>query len=221
MADIQKLNGPSVPPASGGPAKQVVIFLHGVGADGNDLIGLAPFYQRVLPNAFLVSPNAPFRYDQAPVGFQWFPIGNFSAQSRIQGVQAAAPLLDAFIDATLADHGLGPDRLLLVGFSQGTMMALHVALRRAEAVAGIIGHSGMLAGPELLATEIRSRPPVLLTHGADDPLIPAVAMQQAETILAEAGVAIEAHVRPGLGHGIDQESINLALEFAAKLFMDA
>ena len=218
MAELPKLSGPSLPPASGGKAQQVVMFLHGVGADGNDLIGLAPHYRHVLPDASFVSPDAPDPYDMAPIGRQWFPIGDFSPESRLAGVQAAAPILEAFIDQTLAAHGLGADRLLLVGFSQGTMMSLHVGLRREAPVAGIIGHSGMLAGPHLLATEIRSRPPVLLTHGEADPLLPVQSLPQAEAALKEAGVAVEAHARPGLGHGIDEECVRLGLAFAARVF---
>ena len=218
MAELPKLDGPRLPPASGGKAHQVVMFLHGVGADGNDLIGLAPHFQHVLPDAFFVSPDAPYPYDMAPVGRQWFPIGDFSPESRLNGVVAAAPILDAFIDETLAAHGLGADRLLLIGFSQGTMMSLHVGLRRDAQVAGIIGHSGMLAGSHLLGAEIRSRPPVLLTHGEADPLLPVQSLPEAEAALEEAGVAVEAHARPGLGHGIDEECVRLALAFAARVF---
>ncbi|MDP6572646.1 MAG: prolyl oligopeptidase family serine peptidase [Rhodospirillales bacterium] len=218
MAELPELSGPSVAPASGGKAEQVVMFVHGLGADGNDLIGLAPHYRHVLPDAFFVSPDAPYPYDMAPIGRQWFPIGDFSAESRLAGVVAAAPILDAFIDETLAAHGLGADRLLLVGFSQGTMMSLHVGLRREAPVAGIIGHSGMLAGRHLLDAEIRSRPPVLLTHGEADPLLPVQSLPRAEAALEEAGVSVEAHVRPGLGHGIDEECVHLGLAFAGRVF---
>ena len=218
MAEIPKLSGPSLAPASGGKAEQVIMFLHGVGADGNDLIGLAPHFQQVLPDAFLVSPDAPYPYDMAPTGRQWFPIGDFTAESRLEGAVSAAPILDAFIDETLPDQGLGADRLLLIGFSQGTIMSLHVGPRREAPVAGIIGHSGMLAGPHLLGAEIRSRPPVLLTHGEAAPLLPVQSLPEAEAALKEAGVAVEAHVRPGLGHGIDEECVRLGLTFAVRVF---
>jgi len=218
MAELPKLSGPSLPPANGGKAKQVVMFLHGLGADGNDLIGLAPHFQYVLPDAFFVSPDAPYPCDMAPTGRQWFSIGDFSPDSRLDGVVSAAPILDAFIDQTLSVHGLGADRLLLVGFSQGTMMSLHVGLRREGRLAGIIGHSGMLAGPYLLAAEIRSRPPVLLTHGEADPLLPVQSLPEAETVLKEAGVAVEAYARPGLGHGIDEECVRLGVAFATRVF---
>jgi phospholipase/carboxylesterase len=104
-------------PKGGGPAKQLVILLHGVGADGNDLIGLAPFYQALLPDALFVAPNAPFPFDMAPFGYQWFSIQDMQASTRLNGVRQAAPSLDAFIDAELARLGLSENRLVLIGFS--------------------------------------------------------------------------------------------------------
>lgn len=165
MTDIQMLGGASRPPTSGAKPKQLVLMLHGVGSDGNDLIGLAPFFQKVLPDALFLSPNAPFPYDMGPVGYQWFSIGDFSNETRLKGSREASPILDAFIDAKLEETGLAESELILIGFSQGTMMSLHTGLRRERPLAGILGFSGMLAGPDLLADEIKSRPPVLLTHG--------------------------------------------------------
>ena len=218
MAELPQLTGPHVPPAGAGKPEQLVVFLHGVGADGNDLIGLAPHFQQVLPEAFFISPDAPYAYDMAPFGYQWFSISDFSAENRLRGVQAAAPILEAFIDDLLAGHGLAEDRLVLIGFSQGTMMSLHVGLRRQRPLAGIIGYSGVLAGPELLAAEIKTRPPVLLTHGEADPLIPVRALSAAEAALKEVDVPVESHLRPGLGHGIDEECIRLGLNFIAGVF---
>jgi len=216
MPDPTPLTGPALPPASGGAPKQVVVMLHGVGADGNDLIGLAPFFQQVLPDALFVSPDAPFAYDMAPMGRQWFPIGDFSPEARLKGAQGAAPILDAFIDTVLGSHGLTEDALVLIGFSQGTMMALHVGLRRARPMAALIGYSGMLLGPDLLADELVSRPPVLLVHGDADEVLPVPALEAAEAGLEAAHVSVEAHVRPGLGHGIDEEGIRLGLQFIAR-----
>ena len=144
MASERLLSGPSVPPRSGGAPKQLIVLLHGVGADGGDLISLAPYYHSVLPEAYIVSPHAPFPFDMAPFGYMWFSIGNLSLDTRMNGVRAAAPFLDAFLDAELARHRLSDSDLLLIGFSQGAMMALHVGLRRARSPAGIISHSGML-----------------------------------------------------------------------------
>jgi phospholipase/carboxylesterase len=215
-ASIPQLTGPSLAPK--GPAKQLVILLHGIGADGNDLIGLAPFYQALLPDALFVAPNAPLPFDMAPFGYQWFSIQDMQASTRLNGVRQAAPALDAFIDTELARLGLNENRLVLIGFSQGAMMALHVGLRRAEASAGIISHSGMLVGESRLAGEIRSRPPVLLTHGAFDEVLPVQALPIAEGTLRAAGVPVEAHVMPNLGHGIDEATIRLDLRFLGEVF---
>jgi phospholipase/carboxylesterase len=213
MADLPLLAGPTLPPASGRPPRQVVVLLHGVGADGNDLIGLAPFFQQALPEAAFFSPNAPQQFDMAPFGYQWFSLRDFGSESRLKGTRAAAPILDRFIDHLLAIFGLEEKNMALIGFSQGTMMALYVGLRRAKALAGIVGYSGMLVGAESLPTELRSRPPVLLVHGDADGIVPVDSLAHAETALAANKVSVRAHVRPGLAHGIDEEGIRLAQAF--------
>ena len=215
------LTGPSCPPKSGGPAKQLVILLHGIGADGNDLMGLAPFYQSVLPDAAFIAPNAPFPCDMVPFGYQWFSLQNMQADTRLNGVRHAAPTLDAFIDAQMDHHGLTENNTLVLGFSQGAMMALHVGLRREKPLAGLIAHSGMLVGEQLLATEIKARPPVLLTHGAIDDVVPAAALPIALAALKSSGVPVEAHEMPGLGHGIDEPTIRLDLRFLLDVFPEA
>ncbi|MBK8908675.1 MAG: prolyl oligopeptidase family serine peptidase [Rhodospirillales bacterium] len=203
--------------ANGARPQRLVILLHGVGADGNDLIGLAPYLRDLLPDAQFIAPNAPEPYDMAPFGYQWFSIADMQPETRLRGAQAAAPILDAFIDERLAAYGLGDDRLLLVGFSQGAMMALHVGLRRPAACAGIISHSGILVGEALLAAELRSKPPVLLTHGALDDVLPVQALPAAEAALKAAGVPVESHVIPGLGHGIDEATLTLARTFITRV----
>ena len=218
MTEIPNLSGPSLAPASNQAPKQIVILLHGVGADGNDLIGLAPYYQQVLPDALFISPDAPFPYDMAPFGRQWFALQDRSEPARLKGTQSTAPILDHFIDTTLAEHGLSEDKLALIGFSQGTMMSLFVGLRREKPLAGIIAQSGILIGPELLADEIKSRPPVLLIHGDVDAVVPFSYMAKAEAALRENGVEVEAHARPGLGHGIDPEGITLGQQFLTRIF---
>ena len=180
---MPKLSGPSRPPASGGKPSRLVILLHGLGADGNDLIGLAPYWAPLLPEAEFLSPNAPFPCDMAPYGYQWFSSQDRSPAAVLAGVRAAAPILDAFIDEALAARGLGDGDLALVGFSQGTMMSLFVGLRRAQPAAGIVGFSGRLLAPELLTNELRSRPRILLVHGTEDPLVPYASLAAAETTL--------------------------------------
>jgi len=220
--DGPKLDGPRLEPKSG-TAKQLVVFLHGYGADGNDLIDIGRAWQGLLPDAAFVSPHAPRPCGQAPVGREWFPLTFRDPNERWVGVQAAAPALDAFLDAELARRKLPGSALALVGFSQGTMMALHVGLRRAVAPAAIVGYSGMLVVPENVdpgsfASEIRSKPPVLLVHGDEDTVIPVQALMHAAQGLAALGVMTEWHVSPGVGHGIDQEGLRHGSEFLAKQF---
>jgi phospholipase/carboxylesterase len=202
-----KLSGPSRPPASGGKPSRLVILLHGLGADGNDLIGLAPYWAPLLPEAEFLSPNAPFPCDMAPYGYQWFSSQDRSPAPVLAGVRAAAPILDAFIDEALAARGLGDGDLALVGFSQGTMMSLFVGLRRAQPAAGIVGFSGRLLAPELLTNELRSRPRILLVHGTEDPLVPYASLAAAETALTNAGVPVETLTCPGIGHSIDEAGL--------------
>jgi len=218
MAETPTLNGPTLAPLSGGEAKQLVIMLHGVGSDGDDLIGLAPYFQKILPDALFVSPHAPFAFDMAPQGYQWFSLQDMTPAARLAGTQTAAPILDAFIDAQLARAGLGDGQLALVGFSQGTMMALHVGLRRANPLAGILGYSGMLVGPELLADAIRSRPPVFLAHGDADDVVPVASLADAVAGLEAVGISAGHHTSPGLGHGLDDGGVSRGMEFLAEIF---
>ena len=211
------LDGPRAGPAQtadGRPA-ELVILLHGLGADGNDLISLAGLFAQVLPGAAFVSPNAPFPCDMAPpgasMGRQWFSFQDRDPAAVLAGVRMAASHLDAFIDAELERTGLSDERLVLLGFSQGTMMALHTAIRRARPCAAVIGYSGALVGPELLAEEVRSRPPILLVHGQADEVVPFQSMAAAEQALRGAGFLVHGEARPGLGHGIDEEGLQLGV----------
>lgn len=217
-----ELDGPRLDPRSGA-ARQLVVFLHGYGADGNDLIEIGRAWQELLPHAAFVSPHAPEPCAQAPAGRQWFALTFRSPDERWIGVNKAAPLLERFVDTELARHKLPPTALALVGFSQGTMMALHVGLRRAAAPAAIVGYSGILVeradgDAEKFAAEIKCRPPVLLVHGDRDDLIPPQALFQATQGLAELGVPVEWHLSPGVGHGIDAEGLRHGGEFLARRF---
>jgi len=214
---LQLIDGPRVPPASGGAPRKLVILLHGYGADGNDLIGLAPYLSQHLPDVYFVSPHAPEPCDMAPGGYQWFPIGNFDPHERLRGVEGAAPVLNAFIDQELAQHQLTPADLALVGFSQGTMMSLHVALRRTPAVAGIVGFSGLLVGADRLSEEAQSAPPILLVHGDADEMLPVSGLFEAAQGLAAAGLSAQWHVSEGVGHGIAEDGLELAAEFLVRV----
>jgi phospholipase/carboxylesterase len=219
--DGPKLDGPRLAPRSGA-ARQLVVFLHGYGADGNDLIELGRAWQSLLPQAAFVSPHAPEPCGQAPTGRQWFALTFRDPNERWVGVNTAAPLLQRFLNAELNRHQLPPSALALVGFSQGTMMALHVGLRRATAPAAIVGYSGLLVeppdniSPEAFAAEITSRPPALLVHGDRDDLIPPQALFEATQGLAALGVSAEWHLSPGVGHGIDAEGLRHGGEFLAR-----
>ena len=217
---MAELDGPRIAPRSG-TARQLVVFLHGYGADGNDLIDIGRAWQGLLPDTAFVSPHAPRPCGQAPVGREWFPLTMRDPDERWTGVNAAAPVLTAFLDAELQRLQLPPSALALVGFSQGTMMALHVGLRRAVPPAAIVGYSGMLVVPEdvdpdKFAAEIKAKPPVLLVHGDQDPLIPVQALHHAAQGLGALEVPVEWHISPGVAHGIDQEGLRHGGEFLAK-----
>lgn len=207
------LDGPSVGPRSGGAPKQIVLLLHGYGSNGADLISFAPYWQPLLPDALFLAPNAPEELPGGWGGYQWWGLTTFTPEAMAAGVAGAAPILDAFIDEQLSRHGLTERDMALVGFSQGTMMALHVGPRRERPLAGILGYSGMLADAEALASEVRSKPPVLLIHGSDDPMVPVSAMHIAESVLGKLGFEVSSHVSPGLGHSVDQSGLELGGAF--------
>ncbi len=220
MTDLLELSGPTFGPVSGGAARSLVIFLHGVGADGNDLIGLAPQFAGALPDTGFVAPDAPYPCDMAPMGRQWFSIQTQDPALRLAAIRQTAAILNAFIDARLAAHGLGDDRLALVGFSQGTMMSLFIAPRREKPCAGIMAYSGRLEGGAELGAEIRSRPPVMMVHGDGDELLPVSSMTEAAARLRDNGIEVETHVRPGLGHGIDETGVQIGTDFLARVLAD-
>jgi len=217
-----ELDGPRLAPR-GGQAKRLVVFLHGYGADGNDLIEIGRAWQPLLPDTAFVSPHAPEPCGQAPMGRQWFDLFTRSINERWDGARKAAPVLERFLDAELARHKLPPQALALVGFSQGTMMSLHVGLRRAVPPVAIVGYSGLFvipdgAEPAVVKGEIKARPPVLLVHGDQDELIPPQALFQSAQDLAALEVPVEWHMSSGIGHGIDQEGLRHGGEFLARRF---
>ena len=202
--------------ARSGQAKTMVIFLHGYGADGADLLGLADPLAPHLPDTVFLSPDAPEPCRNNPMGYQWFPIpwldGSSEAEAKAGMIQSIDDI-NAFIDARLADEGMTIDRLAIVGFSQGTMMALHILPRRQEPVAGIVAFSGRLLAPETLAAEAVSKPPVLLIHGDQDEMVPFQEMGLAGQALTEAGFETYGHVMKGTGHGIAPDGLSVALAF--------
>lgn len=212
------LDGPRQSPAAGGAPKQLVVLLHGYGADGNDLIGLAPEWAGFLPDAEFVSPHAPFPCEASPFGRQWFGFQGRSREEVVDGVRKAAAILDQYLTELLGENNMDESKLALVGFSQGAMMSLYVSLRRSKPVAGVVAYSGRLFAPESLATELRARPKMLLVHGDADAVVPPDAHPVAVAALKAAGVPVEAMLRPRLGHGIDGEGLERGGQFLRAAF---
>ena len=200
-----------------GETRACVGFLHGYGANGADLLGLADPLGEHLPDTMFVAPDAPEACAGAPFGFQWFPIPWIDGSSEEEaeaGLLRAAEDLDAFLDALMVDEDLLPEQVVLFGFSQGTMMSLHVAPRREDPVAGIVAFSGRLLQPELLADQAISRPPVLLVHGDQDDVVPPQSLPAAAEALQEAGwTDVFAHIMKGTAHGIAPDGLSVALAF--------
>lgn len=212
------VNGSSLQPLSGGAPKQIMLLLHGYGSNGADLISMAPHWQHALPEALFLAPNAPQRCGGMGSGYQWWGLSAFTPQALAAGAAGAAPAIDAFIDRKLAQYGLTESQLALVGFSQGTMMALHVGLRRKQQVACIIGYSGMLTGAAELAHANITKPPVLLVHGSADPIVPVASLHSAKAALERLGIGVTTHVSSGLGHSVDPTGLRLGGEFVQNAF---
>jgi phospholipase/carboxylesterase len=197
-------------------SKSLVVFLHGYGADGADLLGLSDVLAPHLPDTVFVAPDAPEPCAGNPFGFQWFPIPWLDGSSEAEaaaGLVASARDLNAFLDARLSDEDLAPSAMALVGFSQGSMMSLHVAPRRPEAVAGVVAFSGRLLVPDRLMAEAVVKPPVLLVHGDQDQMVPFADMDLAGQALVAAGFETYGHVMKGTGHGIAPDGLGAALRF--------
>lgn len=212
---MKMLEGPVLMPASG-IKKSLVILCHGYGSNGEDLINLAKNLQPDFPDTVFVAPNAPEKSPH-PGGYQWFPITSFSQQERIEGTYNAAPYLDEFIDHCLKKYTVPESKLALVGFSQGTMLSLHVGLRRKNQVAGILGFSGALAAPGTLVAEMKSKPPVYLIHGAMDNVIPFPALFEAVGALEAAGICVEKHISQNTAHGIAQDGLEKGRAFLKRV----
>ncbi|MEP9379539.1 dienelactone hydrolase family protein [Aquabacter sp. CN5-332] len=210
------LDGPRLPPRSGGAPDALVVLLHGYGADGRDLIDIGGAWADLLPGAAFVAPHAPDPCTEAPVGRQWFPLSRMDLKELARGVEAAAPGIEQFLCAELERLRLPPSRLALVGFSQGSMMALNVALRMRAAPGVVVAYSGLWAGAAREAEAHPAPPPILLLHGSEDQVIPAEALFASSYGLAGAGVPVEWHLSHGLGHGIDEVGLTLGGDFIAR-----
>ncbi len=212
---LKIVNGASLQPLSGTAPKQIVLLLHGFGSSGRDMIALAPAWQQTLPDALFLAPHAPQRTGFS-AGYQWWGLSEITPQALAAGAAQAAPAIEAFIDRKLKQYGLGEGDLAIVGFSQGTMMALHVGLRRRQQLAAIVGYSGMLTGAAQLRHAQITRPPVLLVHGSHDPVVPVTALHSAESDLKHLGVEVSTHISSGVGHSVDPLGLRLGRDFVAR-----
>lgn len=204
-------------PKSGAKPKSIVIMLHGLGANGADLIDLARYWENDLPDTVFVSPDAPFPCDMAPVGHQWFSLQDWSVESLLEGAKMAEPVLNDFISKTLEQYGLPDEKLALVGFSQGTMMALYAGPRRKNRIAGVLGYSGALIGGEGLSDAAIHKLPVRLVHGDIDFVVPVQAYQMAKATLELAGFEVSGGITRGLAHSIDESGIDSGAEFLSHI----
>lgn len=208
-----KLSGPMLPPLSGGKARQVMLLLHGYGADGADLIGLGQHWRELWPDMVFVAPNAPQPCAQNPAGYQWFPLDVERIGGRIEGAAAARPVLINFLIDLWAQTGLGPRETVICGFSQGAMMALHVGTSLDLPPIAVVSFSGALIPPDGFATARYARPPIALIHGAQDQVVDPGLSRESAQLLADAGFEVRLHISPGVGHGIDPEGLDFATLF--------
>jgi len=215
---MSTLEGPIVEPQTSEKPKQLVIFCHGYGADGNDLIGLSSYFQNILPNAIFMSPNAPQKCDLNPLGYQWFDFQSGDPALIWKGVLEAASILNSFIDEQLKKYNLSDNNLALIGFSQGTMMSLHVGLRREKPMKALIGFSGKLIGEELLKDDLISKPPIYLIHGEQDPMVPHQETLNAAEVLKEHGIEVQKHISPNTPHSIAEDGLKIAIDFLSNKF---
>jgi len=216
------LSGPMLAPKLGAP-KQLVVLLHGYGSNGDDLIGLAPYFAAVLPDTMFISPNAPHPCEAGGFGYQWFSLGGWQPgldwpAKAWPEIVSSGKILNAWLDEELKKYELLDHQLALIGFSQGTMMAFQVGLRRANAPAAIVAYSGALMAPDHLAADITARPPVMIIHGEQDPIVPFAEMAAAEKVLRANNVPVETLARPGLPHSIDDAGIIAAAQFLSRQF---
>ncbi len=218
--DAPRLNGPRWGPASGGTPQQLVVICHGIGADGHDLISLAPSWRQALPDAVFAAPDAPFVHDSG-FGRQWWSVADRSPPVMEAGARRSAPFLHRFIDDELARLALPPGAYALAGFSQGAMMVLFAGLRRPIPPRAILAYSGALVAPASLVPELANRAPVLLVHGEADDVVPAARSHDAEAALTAAGVPVKSVFIPGLGHGIDETGVSMGALFLQRWFASA
>lgn len=202
-------------PRDGQKPQYIIFMLHGVGANGQDLLGLAPEMGRALPHAVFISPDAPFAFDMAPIGYQWFSLSDRSPDRILSGIEHAMPVLEQFIEEQMEKYGVKAGQVALLGFSQGTMMSLYFAPRYSRKLAGVLGYSGALFGEEGLIQDPEEfqKLPIHLIHGEADEVVPVAAHAYATDVLKRAGYPVSGYTQPGLPHGIDPKGIESGAAF--------
>ena len=208
-------SGPIIEPSSGNVPKQIIIFVHGYGADGNDLIGLVNYFQSTLPEAIFLSPHAPEACSMNPSGYQWFDLTSTDPAVLWSKILVAADHLNEFIDSKLLEYNIAEENLALIGFSQGTMMSLHVSLRRKNTMAAVLGYSGRLIGADLLKDDLISKPSIYLIHGDQDPMVPYQESLTAEKVLKEYSIDIKTHISEHTQHSIAEDGLRIGVDFLA------
>ena len=210
---IVKLSGPMLPPKSGGLPKQIMVLLHGYGADGADLIGLGREWGELWPDMLFVSPNAPEICERSAGGYQWFPLNVDRIAGRIEGAATARPIIVSFLMDLWAQTGLTAADAILCGFSQGAMMALHVGTSLDQELRAVVAFSGALIPAEGFLEARFAKPPVALIHGEFDPVVDPDLSRESAQVLADAGFEVRLHISPGVGHGIAPDGLQFATDF--------
>jgi phospholipase/carboxylesterase len=214
---MTKLIGPELSPK--GKITSAVIFLHGLGSNGRDLLSIGEIISPSLPGTAFIAPNAPFETSFSAGGYQWFEYWGRTPFQIADDIAHTSPLIVELVESVAARFNIPHSKIVLCGFSQGTMMALYTGLRQIEGLGGIIGFSGIMMTPETLAFEkLKVMPPVLLVHGLQDAVVPAMASQQAQMVIKSLGGEAKYIQRPYLAHSIDQEGINAATKFCQDIF---
>ena len=209
-----KLSGPMVAPENG-VARQAMVLLHGYGSDGNDLIGLVPYFRDLMPEALFVAPNAPHSCAINPIGFEWFAIDHAAEVRDFSGIQSVREDIAGFLEDLWAQTGIAPADTILCGFSQGAMIALDTGLHLEQDILGIVAFSGGISPAAIPDIPPGRQVPVCLVHGDADDVVPVEMSQRAESVLAAAGVRVTLHISPGMGHGIGPDAVEFTREFIA------
>lgn len=209
-------------PENKAKVKQIVMMLHGVGSNGQDLMSIAPYWAQTFTEAMFISPDAPFECDMAPPGFpnsyQWFSLQDRDPDAMIDGVQNVFPMIEDFIDEKLQEFGIAPENLVLMGFSQGTMTSLYVAPRLKYKIGGVLGYSGALIWDGLSVESGLQNVPIHLIHGEADDVVPVEQWQHAKDTLEQAGFTVTGHTTPGLSHTLDHDGVDSGAEFMKKIY---